>query len=234
MYSPRVKICGIKTLEIAECAVENSADSLGFVFFERSPRAVDLTTARGIISNLPPFVNKTGVFVDKNFNEIMETVEKTGIDTIQLQGETQMYDRAFIENLSAGIPLPVILTLRMEIIDENSIGSLMNDSYPGVNAWQIDSKDPLEYGGTGKSALWRDISDKRIAEFLRSRVIIAGGINIGNIGSLFEKMLPYGIDVSSGLEKERGRKDKTLIKRFMEHLREISALYPETEETALY
>src|SRR5271157_5856912 len=98
VYSPRVKICGIKTLEIAECAVESSADSLGFVFFERSPRAVDLITARGIISDLPPFVNKTGVFVDKNFNEIMETVEKTGIDTIQLQGETQMYDRSFIEN----------------------------------------------------------------------------------------------------------------------------------------
>ena len=118
---------------------------------------------------------------------------------------------------------------RMEFIDENSVAALINKPQPGINAWMIDNS-----GGTGRPAVWHEISDKRTAAFLRSRVIIAGGINITNVGYLFEKMLPYGIDVSSGLEIEKGVKDKGLIKKFMEHVREISEVYMDSENGALY
>jgi phosphoribosylanthranilate isomerase len=221
VYSPRVKICGIKTLEIAECAIENGADSLGFVFFGRSPRAVDIATARGIISNLPPFVNKTGVFVDKGLTEILDTVSGAGIDTIQLLADTPMYGREFIENLTGNSPFPVIAAVRKEVIDGNTIGELMNMHYRGVSAWMIDMKDPSQYGGSGKQALWKEIKGETEAAYLKSRVIVAGGINSGNIRHLLEKMQPYGIDVSSGLERERGVKDKALIRKFMELLGDV-------------
>ncbi|MGA2142777.1 MAG: phosphoribosylanthranilate isomerase [Brevinematales bacterium] len=229
MYSPRVKICGIKTLEIALYAAENGADSLGFVFFDKSPRAVCAAAVRGITSNLPPFINKTGVFVDKNIDEILDIAFASGIDTIQLHSGSAIYNREFIENLSRRCSFPVIMAMGMEFIDENSVAALMNDPQPGISAWMIDNS-----GGTGRPAIWHEISDKRTAAFLRSRVIIAGGINISNVGYLLEKMLPYGIDVSSGLEIERGVKDKGLIKKFMGHVREISEVYLDSENGALY
>ncbi len=225
MYLPRVKICGIKTQEIAESAVENGADSLGFVFFSKSPRAVEASLVRAITSQMPPFVNKTGVFVDKDMKEILNTAEMCGIDTIQLHGETKLYSGEFIELLSEKCRLPIILALRMAIIDERSIAKLMNNHCLGISAWIIDRKETEKFGGTGKAAIWEKISDKATAAFLRSRIIIAGGINASNIDHLLEKMLPYGIDVSSGLERERGVKDKKLIIEFMRHLREISARY---------
>ena len=193
-----------------------------------------MESARGIISGIPPFVGKTGVFVDKDAGQILETVEKTGIDTIQLHGESSLYDRAFIENLSLKCPFPIILAVRKEIVDEKTVAELMNERYHGLSAWMIDGVSPDKYGGTGKSPVWREIAEKNTARFLKTRVIIAGGVNISNVGSLLEKMLPYGIDISSGLEKERGIKDKSLIKKFMEHMREISPLNKISDEAALY
>ncbi len=236
MYSLRVKICGIKDKEIAGCAVESGTDALGFVFYDKSPRFIEPSAAGDIIKGLPPFVNKTGVFVDKTMEEILAVVEKSGIDTIQLHGESEIYDGPFIQKLSLASRLPVILARRVEEINGETLSGIRKEWGDNkISAFLIDRLDRAEYGGTGRPAVWQEITDKGLKKFIRERIIIAGGINSGNISGLLNKINPYGVDVSSGVEKEKGVKDKILIQKFMAKVKHaMSNCQQEDEVIGLY
>lgn len=236
MHRVRAKICGIRTREIAEFAVENGADALGFVFYEKSPRNIGVRDAASIISGLPSFVNKVGVFAGSDILEMTAIAATTGIDAIQLHGDENMINMRFIKELKEKTGLPIILAVRIEQLDGEALADIRGSDRAmkgWINNYLIDKRDPNEYGGTGQSVgISPDIgSEPEVGSFIRRKIVLAGGLNPSNIAGTLERITPFGVDVSSGVESEKGVKDKDLIRKFLKGVLEWnSAHYLEKED----
>ncbi|WKZ32252.1 MAG: phosphoribosylanthranilate isomerase [Thermodesulfobacteriota bacterium] len=203
--SIRVKICGITNLEDALKAAELGADSLGFIFYKKSPRHISPRTAGLIIRELPPFVTPVGVFVDEELSRAAATVAETGICTAQLHGnETPEY----CERLG----IKVIKAIRVR--DMADINRLRPYS---VSAYLLDTFKEGVHGGTGETFDW----DIAVEAKALGRIVLSGGLNPENVKEAVEKVRPYAVDACSGVEmKDRpGRKDHAKLKEFMERVR---------------
>ena len=196
---PQVKICGITNLEDALHATACGADALGFVFYPGSPRFVDPDRARQIISELPPFVTTVGLFVNEPPARIRETVEFCGLNTVQLHGDEE-------PNQCCYPPCRVIKALRLK----PEMDKVFFSSYP-VSALLLDAYVVDQYGGTGHQCDWHTAADVAASHC----VILAGGLNPGNIAEAVQQVLPYGVDVSSGVEKKPGLKDPEKVASFI-------------------
>lgn len=195
----RVKICGITNAEDAMAAVQAGADALGFVFYEGSPRHVFPETVREIINGLPPFVSTVGVFVNAPPAEIEETLRITGIDIVQLHGEEPPEECDLL-------PVRVIKAFRVRDFTDLEVLQKYR-----VSAFLLDAYDPDAPGGTGRSFNWEiAVEAKRYG-----RVILAGGLNPGNVADAIRKVIPYAVDVSSGVEVEKGKKDPEKVREFI-------------------
>jgi len=204
----RIKICGITNLDDAIASIAYGADALGFVFYPKSPRAIEPDKAREIISLLPPFITTVGVFVDEEVSKIKETVAHTGIDVIQLHGSESP---DYCEKLDKR----VIKAIRVK--DLTDLEPLKR--YHKVSAFLLDTYTPDTIGGTGLIFNWEiAIEAKRFG-----RIILAGGLNPENIGDAVRMVQPYGVDVASGVEgKEKGQKDHERLRTFIEKARKAS------------
>ena len=193
----RVKICGITSVEDATAAVRLGADALGFVFAP-SPRRVTPDQARRIIDSLPPLVLTVGVFVNAPGEELMELKWYCGLDALQLSGNES-------EKTVDGLHGRVFKGLK---VGKN--GPPDGNSYPTA-VLLLDTESGRAAGGTGKTFDWRlavDVAKKR-------PIILAGGLTPENVRQAIETVHPYGVDVSSGVEMEPGRKDHDKIARFI-------------------
>lgn len=200
MNRVRVKICGITNLEDALSAVEAGADALGFMFYERSSRFLTPKEAGRIISQVPPFICKTGVFVDASEAAVRQTIEECGLDCLQFHGaETpEMCERAL---------LPVVKAFRVS--GEESLAPL--PSYKTA-AWLLDSYVPGQLGGTGAKFNW----DLAVAASRLGRpIILAGGLTPENIAEAIRQTQPFAVDVSSGVESAPGKKDPAKMRAFI-------------------
>ncbi|BAO44214.1 phosphoribosylanthranilate isomerase [Thiolapillus brandeum] len=196
----RVKICGITREQDALAAVRAGADALGFVFYPPSPRHVEVAQARQIIRSLPPFVTTVALFVNADRGSIAEVVQETGIDLIQFHGHE-------CPDYCAEHGRPWIKAIRMQ--DGLDPDKAMAD-YAGAQALLLDAYRPGVPGGTGETFDWR-----RIPEHLAGRIILAGGLTPDNIAHAVRQVKPYAVDVSGGVEAEKGIKDADAIQRFM-------------------
>jgi phosphoribosylanthranilate isomerase len=201
MGNVKVKICGITSLADAVNATETGADALGFMFYAPSPRNIEPAKVQEIIKDLPAFIKKVGVFVDAEIPFIQKIVEQTGIDTVQLHGNESP---SFCDQLSG---LTVYKAFRVQ--DEDSLKQLKTYS---VNAWLLDSFTPGVFGGSGATFNW-DIALEAIK--LGTPVILAGGLTPENVAEAIRKVRPYGVDVSSGVEISRGKKDPEKVRNFV-------------------
>ncbi len=197
----KVKICGITNLDDAMAAVDFGADALGFVFFRGSPRYISPHRAQSIIRNLPPFISDVGVFVNENPEEIEKIVNLTGIDIVQLHGNEapEMCD----------ISRRVIKAIRVKSLE--SLDPLIHYK-DKVSAFLLDTFSPDIPGGTGQIFNWDVASDAK--QF--GRIILAGGLTPDNIIEAVRRVRPYGVDVSSGIELAKGKKDHRKMKLFIE------------------
>lgn len=211
----RIKICGIRTPEIAATAVECGADALGFVFHGGSPRFVTEETAREIILGLPSFVNRVGVFVNQSIEEIGSIVRATGIDTVQLHGE---YTPGDVDAVKAALNLPVIFAYRIRSLDDRTISAMTATCANGI---LIDKWSAEVYGGSGEAIDIDETLSPTSREFISRKVVFAGGIDKTNAADLIRVYKPYGIDLSSGVESSKGVKDAGLIREFFESIKEI-------------
>jgi phosphoribosylanthranilate isomerase len=196
----RVKICGITNFADAATAVDCGADALGFIFFEGSPRFVQPKQVRPIISKLPPFVVKVGVFVNEKAEKIKEIVDETGLSAIQLHGSEPP---EFAECFS----IPTIQAFRIK--DQTSLAGI--ERYR-VAAVLLDSYVAGSLGGTGERFNW-DLAVQ--AKALGKPVILAGGLTPLNVQDAAAKVQPYAVDVSSGVEAAPGVKDHTKVREFI-------------------
>ena len=195
----KVKICGITNKEDALYAAGCGADALGFIFYEKSPRYIEPDNAKTIIATLPPFVTTVGVFVNKDFNDIRDITLLTGVTVVQLHGdESPSYC-----NLVEG---KLIKAIRVK--NYSSIEGLKKYD---VDAFLLDSFDKNSFGGSGLTFDWK------LAEKAKQygKIILAGGLTSDNVEEAVKKVVPYGVDVNSGVEKKPGIKNKNKVKEFI-------------------
>ena len=194
-----VKICGITNLDDALFASEAGADALGFVFYKKSPRYVEPKKAWDIIKRLPPFVTTVGVFADQTEAEIKGIISETDIDIVQLHGEEPP---EFCEGLNKRV-IKAIRVRGMENLTEVK-------RYKAC-ALLLDTYDRNLKGGTGKIFNWEIAREAKVF----NKIIIAGGLTPDNVADAIKVVQPYAVDVSSGVEKQKGLKDHLKVKAFI-------------------
>ncbi len=201
----RVKICGITNLEDALKAVELGADAVGFILYEGSKRYISPKDVRHITSVLPPFVAKVGVFVNEDPRRVLEILSYSHLDFAQLHGDETP---DVCDYIGAN---RVIKVFRLRNVEE--VGSL--EPFVGkVRAFLLDTYSGSSYGGTGKTFNW-DIAKAVKERFSEVPLILSGGLNPLNVKDAISSVSPYGVDVSSGVEKEVGRKDPMKVEEFI-------------------
>lgn len=204
----RVKICGITNLQDALFAVRFGADALGFVF-AKSLRQVDLSRAERICKRLPPFVSKAGIFVNEQPERVMEIAFRLHLDILQFHGdETPEYLKTFR-------PIKTVKAFRIQ--NEKSLKKI--GEYDTADAFLLDSFSRGKAGGTGKAFNWELALE---AKKRKKPLILSGGLNPQNVAEAVEKVKPYAVDVSSGVELYPGRKDLKKVRAFIENAKRAS------------
>ena len=200
----KIKICGITNYDDARAAVDFGADALGFVFFRESPRCITPEKAAAITSKLPVFVTTVGVFVNERAEEILKIIEDTGIDVIQLHGEESPDACRLSRRVIKGIRVKSLESLEPLARYQNL-----------VSAFLLDTFEPHMPGGTGQVFNW----DIAVEAKNFGRIILAGGLTPGNISEAIRRVNPYAVDVSSGVELVKGKKDHQKMRLFIEKAR---------------
>ena len=204
--SVKVKICGITNTPDALAALDAGADLLGFVFYEKSPRHVTVPDAAKIIRELPPFAIKAGVFVDASEDLVMRAIGDCGLNLLQFHGnETPEYCSQFgLMNMKA-----------FRVRNAESLKALPNYL---TDAWLLDAFAADKIGGTGERFNW-DLAVE--AKKLGRLVFLAGGLTPGNVADAVRKVQPFGVDVSSGVEAEPGKKDHAKVREFIKAAKSV-------------
>ncbi len=196
----RAKICGITRPRDGIAAAANGADAIGLVFFEKSPRVVDVEQARAVIAALPPFVTSVGLFVNADVAEVERVLDQLPLDLLQFHGdEAPEYCRQFKR--------PYIKAVRMS--DGVNL-EFVAQQYAEAKALLVDSYQKGVPGGTGHTFDWA-----RVPAGMDKPIILAGGLGPENIEQAVRQVHPFAVDVSSGVEVEKGIKDADKIAAFM-------------------
>jgi len=211
-----VKICGITNREDAHAAVDAGADALGFIFAE-SPRRVAPLVAREIIRSLPDGVEKVGVFMNEAAERISEIVGKAGLTGVQLHGDESLdFAAELAASFASSRPLFMIPVLPLRRIQEMAInGGVLVKLSRGIDTILIDSVAQGKTCGSGQTWDWG--MGKLLLETFRDsvRVIAAGGLTPVNVAEAVRILHPWGVDVSSGVEREPGKKDHEKVRAFV-------------------
>ena len=190
----KVKICGLSTKESVKTAVSAGADYIGFVFAP-SKRQVTVEQAIGLAEIIPSQIRKVGVFVSPSRAELLEAVDKVGLDFVQVHGK--VVDKLF-ENLPCG-------SIQAVQVDEGG-------HVPNSQADYLLFDAPV--AGSGQTFDWGRLDTTELAQ----PFFIAGGLNEDNVARAIQHFSPFAVDVSSGVETD-GQKDHEKIRRFIERVK---------------
>lgn len=197
-----IKVCGITSVNDALHAIEQGATAVGFVLWDKSPRAVAVDRATEIIAKLPSHVMTVGVFVNEPIDSIRTTAKRAGLTAVQLHGDEPP---AYADALD----WPVIRAVSVSEIDR------VADAWPVDTALLVDNIDPVRRGGTGAAVDW-----SRAAGVAKTRrIVLAGGLTPDNVASAIRAVRPFGVDVSSGVESAPGVKDFDKVTQFISNAR---------------
>ena len=196
----RIKVCGLTREGDVEMAGEADVDSVGFVLWHGSPRAVSLARATELARRLPPSVTPVGVMVRPALADAAAAVGAIQLGALQLHGVAD--------------PTP-FLTLGVPVIWVAALTPMATPKVPRGTTLMLDAHDPERHGGTGRTTDW-----SRAADIARTtRLVLAGGLTPENIADAVARVRPYGVDVSSGVELSPGIKCADRIRRFVEAAR---------------
>jgi phosphoribosylanthranilate isomerase len=194
-----IKICGIQTVEDAICASGAGASMIGLVFYDKSLRVVSVSQAASIAKHPHVSAQTVGLFVNAEVGEVREVLAQVPLDLLQFHGdEDDAYCAQFGVPFIKAIRVQPALDLRAAVA-----------AYPYAEAILLDAYVKEAFGGTGKTFAW-DL----IPKGLHPKLILAGGVNSDNVADAIQCVQPYAVDVSGGVEAEKGVKSQSLIQQF--------------------
>ncbi len=206
----RVKICGFTEVETAVMAAKLGADAIGLVFYPASPRHVTIEQAAAIASAMPAFVSVVALFVDADPDYIEQVLDQVAIDCIQFHGNEsaeacRRHQKPYLKaiRMQADTDLAALQT-----IYHDAAGLLLDAYHPGIQ------------GGTGSSFDW-DL----IPPDCDLPIILAGGLTPDNIEQAIQKVKPYAVDVSSGVEAGKGIKNVAKMAAFIRKTNQATENY---------
>jgi phosphoribosylanthranilate isomerase len=199
-----VKICGITRVEDALAAAQAGAHAIGLVFHPASPRALSVERAREIVGSLPPFVTPVGLFVDAPADHVTAVLDAVPLQLLQFHGaEPPEYCSRF--------PLPYIKAIRVKAGVDLLQYARHHHAAKGL---LLDAFVDGSHGGTGNVFDW-----ELIPSALPLPIVLAGGLTADNVADAVRRVRPWAVDVSSGVEREKGVKDAAMIAAFMRGVR---------------
>jgi phosphoribosylanthranilate isomerase len=201
----RIKICGLKEVEHVDAAVSAGADAIGFVFYPPSVRAISVPSAQMLRARVPAFVSVVALFVNPTIEEVNAVIDSVRPDLLQFHGNETP---AFCAKFSRPYLKAVAMNETVDLLDlrrryENAVALLLDTPSAG-------------HGGSGKAFDWSLLSAKDNA----GPLVLSGGLNSANVHEAIARVRPYAVDVSSGVEAERGQKDSAKIHAFVRAVRD--------------
>jgi phosphoribosylanthranilate isomerase len=196
----RVKICGITRVEDGLAAARCGVDAIGLMFYPQSSRLVNPLVATRIVEALPPFVTSVGLFLNASMAEVREAIGRVRLDLLQFHGDEdpdfcQSFGKPFIK----AVPMRVAADVAGYAREFSAAQALLLDSHGGG-----------VIGGSGKRFDW-----SKIPRQLDKPIILAGGLDPGNVAAAIRQVRPFAVDVSSGVEAGKGIKDHALMCEFI-------------------
>jgi len=212
LHRTRVKMCGTTRQEDAMAAVRFGVDALGFIFYPKSPRFISSENMARIVEQLPPLIDRVGVFVNAPLKEVIATAE-VGLSYLQLHGDESVdYCRELRQHLpSCGI-------IKAFRVGEKSREADFTPYDDCVDAFLLDTYVSGESGGTGKIFDWSIIEQLK----LRQPIFLAGGLNPDNVQQAIAEVQPFAVDINSGVESEPGVKDHSRLMKLMQLVQQSS------------
>ncbi len=209
-----MKFCGLVRPADVDAAVAIGVDAIGFVFYPRSPRLLDIDTAAALRRRLPSWVTAVGLFVDAPAAEIAAVADRVGLDVAQLHGDET-------PAAAAALRLRWWKAIR---IGEGGVAAAPAEVAAALDAWHqaecclLDSAS-AGYGGSGRAFDWSLVPERGA-----DRLVMSGGLDAGNVGVAIGRLRPYAVDTSSGIQGANAReKDVGRMEQFMEAVRRADA-----------
>jgi phosphoribosylanthranilate isomerase len=198
----RIKFCGLTRAEDVDRAVDLGVDALGFVFVPGSRRWLDPARAEPLIARVPAFVSVVALFADAEPARIREVLSRMRVDLLQFHGsEANMacvgYGRPFVKAVAMG----------------DDAAPQQSQAWPDALALLLDGHAAGEMGGQGRAFDW-----SRSADLSGQRLILAGGLDSGNVALAIARLRPFAVDVSSGIESAPGLKDAARMEQFVKEV----------------
>lgn len=202
----RIKICGITREQDLHAVAHSGADAIGLVFYEKSPRHVDLQQATKLVGHVPPFVTVVGLFVNPSAEYVCEVLAKVPLDVLQFHGEEppefcQQFGKPYLKAIRVKPGVDLIQCA---------------SRYASAQGLLLDAFVEGTQGGTGEAFDWG-----LIPRNMDLPVILSGGLHAGNVASAIERVRPYAVDVSSGVEASKGIKDAAKIVAFIKEVNNV-------------
>ena len=199
MTAVRVKICGFTRPSDVRAAVVAGADALGFVFAPRSKRVLTIPRAAELVTGVPAFVSRVGLFMDQDYEAVSRILDRVPLNLLQFHGAE---DAAFCRRFG----LPYIKAVSM---DSDRAVERAGQEYTDASALLLDSHPAGGVGGTGVVFDWSLITQSSLP------LVLAGGLEPGNVRQAIERLKPWAVDVSSGVETAPGIKSEALMREFI-------------------
>jgi len=205
----RVKICGITRAEDAQLSEQLGVDALGFVFCKASKRFIEPVQAKAISDQLAPFIVRVGLFLDAAASDVEAALKTLPGMIPQFHGresaaECERYGVPYLKAIGLGAGMPNVNEL---------------DEFQHAMAFLFDSNEPGQLGGTGHVFDWQKL-DQNVGK----PIILAGGLNPGNVQTAIEQVKPYAVDVSTGVERAKGVKDHQALATFVDAVRRTTGI----------
>jgi len=196
-----VKVCGITSVADARFSVDQGATALGFIFYSGSPRYVRPQQAALIAACVPPTVLRVGLFVNETPETIRSIAAAVRLNVVQLHGDETPEGCAELQDLRVWKGFRV-----SETFDAAQLAAY------ACEAFLLDASQDGSYGGTGRTFPWGKAAEAK----QYGRVIVAGGLDGGNVADLIRQVNPWGVDACSKLESQPGVKDPEKVRLYLE------------------
>jgi phosphoribosylanthranilate isomerase len=219
-----VKFCGLTHPDDVRLAVDLGVDFIGFVFYEKSPRAVTVDQALSLRRLLPSTVRSVGLFVDHPIEEIVKIQSEIGLDILQFHGDQPIeICQQAIDSSTSSIPRGFWRALR--IASEDDLLPWRSGKFTGsaLSALLLDSYSP-QFGGSGHAFDWTWVAPGAATRPTAAPLIASGGLHPNNVRQAIQAIRPFAVDVSSGIQQsDMRRKSEVLMREFLEQVRMADA-----------